>query len=140
MTVRFVSAGIAEPRVWVDVESAVREWIRDSVSSVDRRAFFGTNDKAGKPQIVLFRVAGPDDVCLIQCDVWGTSKAEAAATAAELATAADALARYAHEGVLLHGAIVDSIRWLPDEDQPVGEGARYVVELTFMASAGRPNS
>jgi hypothetical protein len=126
---------IAEPRTWVDVESAVREWVRDNVTAVNRRAFFGTNDKAGKPQIVLFRVAGPDDACLIQFDVRGSSKAETATAAAELATAADALARYAHEGVVLHGAVVDSVRWLPDEDLPVGDSARYIVDITFTATA-----
>lgn len=135
MTIRFVAGGIAEPRIWVDVEGAVRAWIREAVTSANNRVFFGTNDtvfEKGDSQIVLFRVAGPDDNCLIQCDVWAKTKAAAAALAAELATAADGLARYSWEGVLLHSASVDSIRWLPDD---AADTPRYIVEITFFATA-----
>ncbi|MGE0133762.1 MAG: hypothetical protein AB7L91_06285 [Dehalococcoidia bacterium] len=125
---------VAEARTWVDVESAVREWARDRVASAERRVFFGANVSAPVPQIVLFRIAGPDDRCLIQFDVWGDSKAQAAATAAELATAADEVGRYTHDGVILHGAVVDSVRWQPDDesDQP-----RYVVDVMFTATGDR---
>lgn len=125
----------AEPRVWVDIEAAVRAYVRDTVSEVDRRVFFGTNNAAEKPQIVLFRVAGPDDQCLIQFDVRGTTKESAAETAAALATALDAIARYPFNGVILHGATVDSVRWLPDEALPVKDSARYIVEATITATA-----
>lgn len=125
----------AEPRTWVDVESAVREWVRDSVPAIARRGFFGVNNSAPFPQIVLRRIGGPDDACLIRFDVWATSKAEAASVAAELATAADALASYTHASALLHAASVDQSRWLPDvdSDQP-----RYVVDVTFVASSATP--
>lgn len=135
MTIRFIAGGIAEPRTWVDVEGALRAFIREKVTSVDSRVFFGTNETVFKnkdTQIVLFRVAGPDDNCLIQCDVWGQTKADAAALAAELATAADSLARYSWEGVLLHSASVDSVRWLPDD---AADTPRYIVELTIFATA-----
>lgn len=126
---------IAEPRVWVDIESAIREWARDSVSEVERRVFFGPKGDAEYPQIVVMRIGGPDDDCLIQFDVWGAKnggKGAAGAIAAKLATAADALARYTHDGILLHGAQVISSRWLPDfeSDQP-----RYVIDVTFTATA-----
>lgn len=121
---------VAESRVWVDVESAVREWARDNVASVSRRVFFGANNKAAMPQIVLFRVAGPDDRCLIQFDVWAAGKAQAAAIAAELCTAADSLSHFVESGVMLKGALVESSRWQPDEES---DHPRYVVEVTFSA-------
>lgn len=122
----------AEPRTWVDVESAVREWLRDSVASISRRGFFGVNNSAPFPQIVLRRIGGPDDSCLVRFDVWGDTKAEAASVAADLATAADALAAYTHDGVILHGASVDQSRWLPDVDSDL---PRYIVDVTFVASS-----
>ena len=126
---------VAEPRVWVDVEGAVRAWARAAVSSVDGRVFFGWNEDAAHPQVSLSRVAGPDDRCLVQFDVWAAKsqgKAQAASTAAELCTAADALSRYEHEGVLLHGARVLGSRWQPDFES----GApRYIVEVVFFATA-----
>lgn len=125
---------VAEARTWVDVEGAVRQWARQALPSLSGRVFFGFNGAATPtfPQLVLFRVGGPDDRCLIQFDVWGSSKAEAASTAAALATAADALSRYTHGGALLHGALVEGVRWQPDEesDQP-----RYVVDVMFTATA-----
>lgn len=125
---------VAEPRTFVDIEPALREWARDHVPSVNRRVFFGFNASAPFPQIVLFRVFGPDDRALIQWDVWAEAKAQAAEIAAELATAADAIGRYTHDGVLLHGAVVESVRWQPDDesDQP-----RYVVDTTVMATASQ---
>lgn len=132
---------VAEPRIYVDVEAAVRAWAREAVASIPNvyqqgRVFFGANPalaNQGATQIVLERISGPDDECLIQFDVWsGKSKrASAATTAAALATAADALGRYVHGSTLLLGARVENPgRWLPDEasDMP-----RYVVEVTFVA-------
>lgn len=128
---------IAEPRVMVDVEIAVREWARDVVTSVDRRVFLGINVNAQFPQLVLTRIGGPDDACLIQFDVWGAKgqRPETAALAAELATAAEALARYRHEGVVLHDARFDSTQWLPDDTDATKPIPRYIVEVTFMATA-----
>ena len=51
---------------------------------------------------------------------------------ASLATAIDALGRYTHDQTLLHGARVEGVRWLPDEES---DTPRYLVEATFTASA-----
>src|ERR1051326_9081882 len=123
---------VAEPRTWVDVEGAVREWARDNVDEVSRRVFFGYNEAAALPQIVLFRIGGPDDRCLIQFDVWGKPKAQAASVAAKLATAADELSRYVTEGVILHGSVVESVRWQPDEER---DTRRYVGDVMSTATA-----
>ena len=120
---------VAEPRVFVDVEGAVRAWAREALDT--DRVFFGPVSSQGS-QIVLFRIAGPDDRCLIQFDVWASTKAGAAELAAELATAADAMSRYEHEGVLLHGASVLSSRWQPDFES---DTPRYIVEAVFTATS-----
>ena len=123
---------VAEPRTWVDVESAVRAWAREALLVLDDRVFFGVSNDAAMPQVVLTRIAGPDDRCLIQFDVWAETKVAAAALTADLATAADVLARYAHETTVLHGARAESVRWQPDEES---DTPRYVVDVTFTASA-----
>ena len=123
---------VAEPRTWVDVESAVRAWAREALPVLDDRVFFGVSNDADMPQVALTRIAGPDDRCLIQFDVWGETKAAAAALAADLATAADALGRYTHDTTLLLGARVESVRWQPDEES---DTPRYIVDVTFTASA-----
>ena len=123
---------VAEPRTWVDVESAVRAWAREALPVLDGRVFFGASNDAAMPQLVLSRIAGPDDRCLVQFDAWAETKAAAAALAADLATAADALSRYAYEDTLLLGARVESVRWQPDAES---DTPRYVVEVTFTASA-----
>lgn len=127
----------AEAVTWVDVEGAVRAWARDVVASAERRVFFGANDKAGYPQIVLSRIGGPDDNCLIQFDVWGATKDVTAATAAELAEACDGLSRYDTGSALLHGAGKADIRWLPD---PESDRPRHVVTVPFTATASTPGS
>lgn len=123
---------VAEAVVWVDVESAVRAWARDNVPSAERRVFFGANDKVSGDQLVLQRVGGPDGNCLIQFDCWSSTKEGAAALAADLATEADALATYVFDGVRLHAASTEQSRWLPD---PESDAPRYVVDITFVASA-----
>lgn len=123
---------VAEARQWVDVEGAVREWARDYVPAVGRRVFFAPTNNF--PQIVVSRIAGPDDRCLIQFDVWAGLKAQAVDLAADLATAADALGRYTHDGVLLHGAVVDDVRWQPDEES---DKPRYIVDVTFFATSSQ---
>jgi hypothetical protein len=125
---------VAEPRTWVDVEDAVRAWARAALPDLEGRAFFGFSNDAALPQVVLTRVAGPDDRALIQLDVWAETKAAAATTAAELCTAADALSRFTHEQTLLHGARVEHVRWQPEEES---DTPRYVVEVTFAASAAQ---
>lgn len=129
---------VAEARTYVDVEGAIREWARATVASVSGRVFFGPA-KAALPQIVLQRLGGPDGEAFVQFDVWATDKAEADETAADLATAIDALERYVSgDGtVLLHGAAVESIRWLPD---PESDRPRSIVDATFCASAANAGS
>ena len=123
---------VAEPRIWVDVEDAVRAWARAALPALEGRVFFGANNDAAMPQVVLSRIAGPDDRCLIQFDVWADAKAASAQFAADLATALDALGRYTHGTTLLHGARVEGVRWLPDD---ANDTPRHVVEATFTASA-----
>lgn len=121
---------VAEARTWVDVEGAVRAWVREVLPGIEGRAFFAFNNSAVMPQVVLFRVAGPDDACLVQFDVWASVKATAAEIAADLASAADALSHYAASGVQLKGARVEGLRWQPD---PESVTPRYIVETTFAA-------
>jgi hypothetical protein len=123
---------VAEAREWVDVEVAVREWTRDNVPGADRRVFFATNDQVTDPQIVVQRIAGPDDAVLVQFDVWANKKATAAALAAELASAADALSAYFFNNVSLKGMAVESVRWQPD---PESNEPRYIVEVIVAAAA-----
>lgn len=124
---------VAEPVKYVDVESAVRDWARDTISSVGRRVFFGPNNKISTSQLVVSRIAGVDSECLIQFDVWPAAnggKAAAQSLAAELATAADKLSYYVSGNVLLKQAVVEQIRWQPDEES---NAPRYIVEVTFSA-------
>lgn len=123
---------VAEPRTWVDVDGALREWARDHVAGVGRRVFFGANVKAAYPYLVVSRIGGPDDRVLVQVDAWGSTQAQAAAAARELCDAADGLSRYRHNGALLHGARVESVRWQPDDESAT---PRYIVDLTVSATA-----
>lgn len=122
----------AEAVTWVDVEGAVRAWAQAQALGVGDRVFFGVNNAVPDPQVVLHRVAGTDGNCLIQFDVCAATKPAAAGIATALATAADALSRFTADGVLLHGALVESVRWQPDEES---DTPRYVVEVTFTATA-----
>lgn len=119
---------VAEPYVAVDVEKAVRAWARGAGFT----AFFGVNNNGAFPQIVIQRIAGPDDDCLIQFDVWGGTKAEAAQAAADLATALNGLSTFDHDGIRLHDAAWERTRWLPD---PQSDTPRYIAEATFTATA-----
>lgn len=125
---------VAEARTWVDVEGAVRSWARDSIDLIGRRAFFGYSAGAARvgAQVVLTRLGGPDDEALFQFDCWASTKEATAVLAAEVASEADALARYVSGETLLHGAVVESIRWVPD---PVSDAPRHVVDVTFTATA-----
>ena len=123
---------VAEAKLWGDVEATVRSWARSVMTEVNGRVFFGANNQAAMPQIVLFRVSGPDDQVLIQFDVWATTKAQAAQLAAALATAADGVHGYDSDGVVLKAATVEGSSWQPDEESNT---ARYIVQVTFAAWA-----
>lgn len=124
---------VAEARTWVDIEIAIREWTRDTVSAVNRRVFFAANSRVDEPQIVVQRIGGRDDACLVQFDVWAATKGDAASLTTALLTAVDALSRYEKDGVILLGAFVESSRWQPDVES---NAPRYVVDVTFTAVAG----
>jgi hypothetical protein len=120
-----------EARPAVDVESAVRQWCRDRGFTT----FFGTNNNGAFPQVIVRRISGPDDDCLIQFDVWadqGGGKKQAADEAARLATELSGLSSYDHDGVRLYDADWLSTRWLPD---PTSDRPRYIVEATLFATA-----
>jgi len=122
---------VAEAKTWVDIENAIREWTRDSIPTVARRVFFSANTSVTEPQIVIQRIAGPDDACRIQFDVWSRTKADAARIQGLLCTAIDALASYVFDGILLHGAVVESVIWQPD---PANNYPRYIIDATFVAT------
>lgn len=128
---------VAEARTWVDIEIAVREWARENVPGAEQRVFLAANPKVLAGQIVVQRIAGPDDACLIQFDVWGGTTAFAASLATELATALDHLSRFIYQEVMLHGADVFSVRRLPD---PESAAPRYIVEATITASSSSSES
>jgi hypothetical protein len=122
----------AEPRTWVDVEGAICPWARSVLPALDERVFFGVSNDAPLPQVVLTRISGPDDRCLVQFDCWGETKAASAQLAADLATAIDTLTRHVDDETVLHGARLEGVRWQPDQES---DTPRYVVEATFTASA-----
>jgi hypothetical protein len=123
---------VAEPSVWVDVEKTVRTWARTVMPALAGRVFFGVNNKTDPRQTVLRRVAGTDEECLVQFDVWAETKETAAQDTATLCSAVDGLASFTSGGVRLHGGRVDNIVWLPDD---VSDRPRYVVDVTFTAKS-----
>lgn len=122
---------VAEPHVWVDIEKAVREWLKGALVGMGRRVFFAPSG-AVFPQVSLTRISGPDFECLMQFDVWGSSKVQAAEAGAQVAATLDALGRFEFEGILLLGASVESISWTPDEESTT---PRYIVQAIISAMA-----
>jgi hypothetical protein len=122
---------VAEQSRAVDVDLAVRAWLRDVLNVP---VFFGVNNDGTFPQIVVMRIAGPDDAVRYQFDVWGGTKDQAAAAAADLASE---LSRCRHDtaDVRLHGASWATTRWFPDPDT---DRPRYVVEAVIAATATSP--
>jgi len=123
---------VAERHQAVDVEAAVRAWARDVL---DVKVFFGVNQEADFPQVIIRRVGGADDRALIQFDCWADTKADAAAAAAQLCTELTGVGTVDYEGVRLHDALWLGTRWLPDE---ASDTPRYIVEAQFAASQGPP--
>lgn len=120
---------VAEAYVAVDVEKAIRAWVRAQGFT----AFFGVNNNGTFPQVVLWKIRGDSDSALLQFDVWGGTKEQAAQTAAALSTALSGLTTTVVEGIRLHGAnVVNDGQWLPD---PQSDRPRYVVEATVAATA-----
>jgi hypothetical protein len=128
---------VAEARQWVDVEQCIRTWARGALPGIDGRVFFGANNQAAMPQVSLFRVSGPDHEVLIQFDVWGSNKAQAAQLAAELETAADGVSGFISDGVQLKSALIVDNQWLPDDESNT---PRYIVQVTFAAWAVGPTA
>lgn len=127
---------VAEPRIWVDIEGAVRAWARQMVHAVDGRVFLSFDGTKKMPQIALFRISGPDDACVIQFDVWSQNRAQAVEVAVELETAVDAISHYSGGGVLLKDAVIEDVRWQPDERSGT---PRYIVQATFCAMSASPS-
>ena len=122
---------VAEARTFVDVTAAVIAWAKATVPLAGARVYSGYNSAAAQPQVVVQRIAGPDDNCTMQFDVWAAGRTEAAAAAAQLATQVTYLSRFVSGNVVLKDATVESIRWLPD---PESDTPRYIVDVTFTAS------
>lgn len=119
---------VAEAYVAVDVEKAVRAWCRDAGFT----AFFGVNNGGSFPQVVIMRVAGSDEECLIQFDVWADTKQAASDTAALLRTKLSELSNFDIAGIRLHGSSESTARWLPDD---LSDKPRYIVEATVSATS-----
>jgi hypothetical protein len=119
---------VAEPRTAVDVGAAIRDWLRGELTVP---VFFGVNNDAPFPQVVLMRMGGPDEACRFQFDVWGGTRQQAAETAAELASALSDC-RHDFDNVRLHGANWELTRWFPD---PESDRPRFIVDATFTAYA-----
>lgn len=122
---------VAEAAVFAPVTSAVKQWAQQATGVSVYRGF---QDSEALPQIRASRFGGPDEAALFQFDVLG-AKGQAVAVeqlAALLATRLDALAGFVAEGVRLHGARVDDIRWAPDSttDRP-----RFIVSAVVTATA-----
>jgi len=128
---------VAEPIKYTDVDSALREYARDNVPSVNRKVFFGIANGVSFPQIILWRIGGPDLRCTYQVDVWAPSKAQAASIAAEFATAVDAICGEHVGDTILHGVRVADLRFSPDPDS---DETRYILTLVVSASAGNTAS
>ena len=112
----------------VDVDLAVRDWLRDVLTIP---AFFGVNNGGTFPQIVVMRLGGIDAAARYQFDVWGGTKDAAAAAAAALATELNGC-RHDTADVRLHGADWTTTRWFPD---PETDRPRYIIEAVVTATA-----
>ena len=119
---------VAEPYKAVDVDTAVRAWLR-AVLNVP--VFFGVNNDGDFPQIVVMRISGPDSQARFQFDVWGGTRDQAAATAADLASELSRC-RFDTTDVRLHGASWETTRWFPD---PETDRPRFIVEALISATA-----
>lgn len=119
----------AEATVFTDADVAVRAWARTQATDAAGRVFFGVNNTAAFPQIVVARLGGRDESAGYTFHVWGGTKAQADQCAAQLATAIDAADRYTTAGVTIHSAAVDGVVWRPD---PESDRPRKVIDATFV--------
>jgi hypothetical protein len=122
----------AEPRTFVDVTSAIPAFLKTAVPALGNRAFMGAPKAAATPYTTCYRLAGTDDRAMYQIDVWGQNRTQAETVAAQVATAIEGLSRFVAGPVLLHGAVVEDVKWLPD---PASNKARVVVLALFTATA-----
>ena len=120
---------VAEAATFVAVTPAVKAWATAVTSTSTYRGF---QDSEALPQIRAARLGGPDESALFQFDVLGAGSDAVEALAALLATELEALARYVVDGVVLHGATVQDVRWAPDSttDRP-----RMIVTAVLTATA-----
>lgn len=122
---------VAEAKVWVDVEDAVIQFLKDNVPLVGTRVYAGYNTSAAQPQLVVMRIGGSDEAALLQVDCWAVSRSGAAAVANQVATACELLSRFIRNNILLKAANIESKRWLPDEE---ADTPRYILDITFTAA------
>ena len=134
----------------VDIEGGLRDWYRTlpSVTALAGQRIFtnGFRPSTAMPAAVILRVGGGDDPGeapidqpLVQLDIRGAEKADAweltRVLVAELRSIRRRTVLRAATGdtpaVIAHGAVIESVIWLPDpSDQP-----RYVVTAAVTASA-----
>jgi hypothetical protein len=119
---------VAEARTAVDVDAAVRDWLR---TVVDVPVFYGVNNDAPFPQIAIMRMGGVDEAARYQIDVWGGTRNEAAQTASDVGTALSDC-RHDFDNVRLHAATWQLTRWFPDQES---DTPRFIVEAVFTAYA-----
>lgn len=128
---------------WADVEGLVRTYLRADAGVtglVGQRVFFGIPKEAKErtfPLVVVSRAGGgqapgeaPLDVAIIQVDCWGSIDERTGNGIKATATALVNTVRAAFEAVgtdataVLAGANVESVLWLPDQDN---DRPRYVL-------------
>lgn len=120
---------VAEAATFVAVTPAVKQW---ASAVTETSVYRGFQDSEPLPQIRAARIGGPDEAALYQFDVLGDGATAVENLAAVLATALEALSGVVVDGVLLHGARVDDVRWAPDSttDRP-----RMIVSAVVTATA-----
>jgi len=135
---------MAVENVLQDTEGAVRAWLRTVptvTALVGQRVFLGVDRPSAYPCVALVRIGGGIaasegllDLALLQFDVWGDrhDKAGAFAATGAVVEALHQLHRATHQGVLLHGASVQSWLFQPDDS----ERARYIITAQVVATPG----
>ena len=140
---------MSAPLVTVDVEGAVRTWLRtvpQVASLVDTRVFFQIPPETAWPILTLQEVGGsideyvPTQSSLLQIDCWGsphptpgkTNKSESKEVCLAVCNALRALnsGTALNDEVVALGALILSAPWVPD---PASNQARYSITAEVFA-------
>lgn len=122
---------------FLDVEGAVRSWLRTQLPDLSGRVFFGIPAKSPiLPLVTLQRIGGapqfgesPLEDIRLSFDVWGLIKEDAINTLTALSEVITDIANVTMPlGVHCCYAKVDSVLWRPDDEKKL---ARYVADATF---------